>query len=58
MTIQSWILERSIRDILAISKLEKQQIPSYIPCLPKGGESAFEMDFLEALEELRTDLLD
>jgi hypothetical protein len=54
------IVERSIRDILAVSNLEKQQIPPYIPYVPKGiegGESAFEIDFLEALEGLRTDFL-
>jgi hypothetical protein len=55
------IVERSIRAILAVSNLEQQQIPPYVHYMARGiegGESALEMDFMEALEALRSNSLD
>jgi hypothetical protein len=56
------IVERSIRDILAVApKVAEQKIPPYVPYVARGiegGESALDMDFVEALERLRSNLVD
>ena len=56
------IVERSIRDILAVApKVVEQKIPPYVPYVARGiegGESALDMDFVEALERLRSNLVD
>ena len=49
------IVERSLHDVLAVSTSEKN-IPVYIPYQPRGqedGNSALDMDFIEALNGLR-----
>lgn len=55
-------MERSIRDILAVApKVVEQKIPPYVPYVARGiegGESALDMDFVEALERLRSNLVD
>ena len=56
------IVERSIRDILAVAPRDvEQNIPPYVPYVARGiegGESAMDIDFVKALEGLRNNLVD
>ena len=50
------IVERSLRDILAVSGSDLSGVPPYVPYEAKGvegGDSALDMDYLDALAMVR-----
>jgi len=52
------IVERSLHDILAVSTVNPSDVPVYVPYEARGqedGDSALDMDFLEALKGLRSE---